>query len=498
MSKIIIPVVSGITVGTTTITSGTSGAIPFNSAGVYQEDATQLFWDNTNNRLGVGTASPDAPMTLKNTNGSDLFTLHNAAGTQRFNQYISAGDAYLHYNTNGLEHRFSITNTMRFRIGSSYNELIGTLYLQGNSSSEALYISYPGAAGTRFGLYCNASQECVLSGLNTDILFYTGAGGATEGMRLTQSGNVSIGYGASPTARLHTKGSGATSATNTALFENSSGTDILVVRDDGIVNLGTGTIDANRALNIRGVGNTGTTGSIITTNTSNVNTHSLRDDGSAGFLSSVTAGSIGSPSDAQTVLLATGSSDGNRITSSIINTSGGSWWFNSRGNSAPFNPAGFDIYSNTTGVQHFTISSAGKVGIGDGVVAASTVQMQVTSTGSVVALQLTGRINKTQGADVASVAGAIALGYGGNTFEITGTNAITLISSLGWQNGSEVDLVFTSTAVLTDGTANSGTDIGMELAGGANFTGSADDIVTLKLCEVGGTQRWREKSRSVN
>jgi hypothetical protein len=61
-----------------------------------------------------------------------------------------------------------------------------------------------------------------------------------------------------------------------------------------------------------------------------------------------------------------------------------------------------------------------------------------------------------------------------------------------------VTLIFTSTASLTDGTPNSGTNIGMELAGNANFTGSADDTITLILSEIGGTQRWREKCRSIN
>ncbi len=127
-----------------------------------------------------------------------------------------------------------------------------------------------------------------------------------------------------------------------------------------------------------------------------------------------------------------------------------------------------------------------------------------TTTGNIMSLEgnkrviLYGRLEEQQGADVASVAGAIALGYDGNTFEITGTNAITLISNLGWQNGSTVTLLFTSTAQLTDGTANSGTDIGFELAGNANFGATADDAITLKLCEIGGTQRWREISRTAN
>lgn len=109
-----------------------------------------------------------------------------------------------------------------------------------------------------------------------------------------------------------------------------------------------------------------------------------------------------------------------------------------------------------------------------------------------------GRAEETQGADVASVAGAITLGMDGNAFEITGTNAITLISNVGWQNGSKVTLLFTSTASLVNGTATSGTNITLKLAGAANFNATADDTITLMLSEIGGTQAWREVSRSVN
>ncbi len=111
---------------------------------------------------------------------------------------------------------------------------------------------------------------------------------------------------------------------------------------------------------------------------------------------------------------------------------------------------------------------------------------------------LYGRLEMQQGADVASVAGAIAVGLDGNVFELTGTNAVTLISNENFVNGSIIYLLFTSTATLTDGTANSGTDIGMELLGNANFVGSADDVVCLVLSEIGGTQRWRMVSSSVN
>ena len=135
-------------------------------------------------------------------------------------------------------------------------------------------------------------------------------------------------------------------------------------------------------------------------------------------------------------------------------------------------------------------------------VSGGTAKLAMTNTLATWAIATTnitaGRFSTAQGADVASAVGAIAVGGDGNTFELTGTSAVTLISNLTWQNGSEITLLFTSTASLTDGTANSGTDIGMELAGNTNFTGSAGASITLKLSEIGGTQRWREKCRSVN
>lgn len=148
--------------------------------------------------------------------------------------------------------------------------------------------------------------------------------------------------------------------------------------------------------------------------------------------------------------------------------------------------ANSNFYVGAGSAYGLSVNSSGNVYIGTS--SSPTMRLQVYQ----------GRFGMTQGTDVASVAGAIALSGNGNTFEITGTDAITLISNANWQNGSIIYLVFTSTATLTDGTANSGTDIGMELAGGANFTASADDVVTLVLSEMGGTQRWREVARSVN
>jgi len=75
---------SGITVGTTAITSGTVGRILFEGTGnVLQEDAS-LAWDNTLKRLtlkAVGVASTDIPFAIRN--NTDTFNLFNINGLGR-------------------------------------------------------------------------------------------------------------------------------------------------------------------------------------------------------------------------------------------------------------------------------------------------------------------------------------------------------------------------------------------------------------------------------
>ena len=49
---------ASLTVGTTAIASGTIGRVFFQGSGNVLQQSTNLFWDNSNNRLGIGTSSP--------------------------------------------------------------------------------------------------------------------------------------------------------------------------------------------------------------------------------------------------------------------------------------------------------------------------------------------------------------------------------------------------------------------------------------------------------
>lgn len=62
---------SGITIGSTAISSGTNGAILFQGSGTVQQDAARLFWDDSADRLGVNTNSPSANVHVKAKNNSD-------------------------------------------------------------------------------------------------------------------------------------------------------------------------------------------------------------------------------------------------------------------------------------------------------------------------------------------------------------------------------------------------------------------------------------------
>ena len=73
-----------------------------------------------------------------------------------------------------------------------------------------------------------------------DISFTIDQGGTTHQLMTLDGSANSVGIGTTtPSAKLNVKGIGTTSTTTALLVENSSGTDLLKVRDDGNVGIGT-------------------------------------------------------------------------------------------------------------------------------------------------------------------------------------------------------------------------------------------------------------------
>ena len=78
---------TGITIGTTAITSGTVGRVLFEGTGNVVQESANLFWDNTNGRLGIGTATPTK--TLDSRNGFSLYS----GGVSANSYYLEATSA---------------------------------------------------------------------------------------------------------------------------------------------------------------------------------------------------------------------------------------------------------------------------------------------------------------------------------------------------------------------------------------------------------------------
>lgn len=105
---------------------------------------------------------------------------------------------------------------------------------------------------------------------------------------------------------------------------------------------------------------------------------------------------------------------------------------------------------------------------------------------------LNGSRFQTEYAAVAS-AGDLTL-TAANVFSITGTTTINAITTTNWLAGATVTLTFEASVTVKNNTAGGASTAVMLLAGGADFSATANDVLTLLY---NGTN-WREVSRSVN
>jgi hypothetical protein len=159
--------------------AGVAGAIQFSDGSAFASDAANLFWDDTNNRLGIGTNAPVYGLDVSQNISGNLFARFENTNAGGFGMLIRAGT--------------------------------------GTSTYTLQWANYAGSSGGR--IYPDG---------------------------------VIIGEQTAPSARLHVKGSGSTSATIALLMQNSAGTQLLRVRDDSQVQLGSSsnfTVDPNTTYN---------------------------------------------------------------------------------------------------------------------------------------------------------------------------------------------------------------------------------------------------------
>lgn len=171
----------------------TEGSILFIGSGgtVITQDNAHLFWDDANNRLGVGTNVPLAGVHIAAPDGNASLQLERIGGESWLFQVGGSGALTLNDLTLGFERlRVSLTGDVSIPVSVTTPVVIG-----GTTTTSTLTLRSTSGVGVA----------------GADIVFQVGNNGATEAMRIINSGLVGIGI-ALPVVGLHVFGTTAVTA----------------------------------------------------------------------------------------------------------------------------------------------------------------------------------------------------------------------------------------------------------------------------------------------
>jgi hypothetical protein len=249
---------TGDTGGTLT-GSGTATQVAFwdgitGSTSTSLSSTSNLYWDNNNNRLGIGTTTPITTLEVNGIIRTNTGFQGISDGAKNF--------AIERYSTNSFSDEFAFRKargTTAVPLATVREDEAGAVEFYAYHGSGFTMISQMrgfvdtnvtmGSAGGRLSFYTNSGPT---------------AGYGTERMRLNSFGNLLIGtITTGSTGRLQVVSSNNTNSTWTAQFHNSTGSNnALMIRDDG--RIGIGTANPNQTLEVAGTMRlTGSTGTSI-------------------------------------------------------------------------------------------------------------------------------------------------------------------------------------------------------------------------------------------
>lgn len=241
---------TGLTTSATTIYSGTSGALFYQSGTTLYQDASNLFYNSITKSLGVGTNAPNSKVHIRGTGttvNTYALTVQNSS-----NQDI-----------------LRVDNSSSVIVGSITGSDTSSLTIARPQPSPATIASggYIYIGGGEYGagkyrlikfgyatpVFIGYQEETSFDYTRGDLVFGTRPTTVnvdpTERMRIKADGSIGIGTNLS-TSRLHIKGSGATSSTSAFRVDTSTNAPSLYVGDD--VKVGVGTAAPNSTLQVSG------------------------------------------------------------------------------------------------------------------------------------------------------------------------------------------------------------------------------------------------------
>lgn len=185
----VLPVVNG---GTGTSSQFSQGSVIFaDGSGSYAQDNANLFWDDTNNRLGICTATPTKSLEVW---GSEIASFNSPSNAGLIITQAGANDVVIR----GKKALTDLTTPTAVTAGTRL------LRIQGQG--------YNGSSYANGGeMHIVAAETFSGSGSGTYIVFQTtliGAVSTSERMRITDAGNVGINT-TTPTNKLEVSGTAA-------------------------------------------------------------------------------------------------------------------------------------------------------------------------------------------------------------------------------------------------------------------------------------------------
>jgi hypothetical protein len=200
--------------GTGTATAFTAGSVVFAGAsGVYSQNNGQFFWDNTNNRLGIGTTSPGKKLTV----AASTDQLSLTTGTNELIARASSSEAAL-YTFQAIPLNFYTNNAERMRIDSSGNVGVGT-----TAPLARLFAEVPTSVGAAFAYAANSNG-----------VYPTGVFGGSFGYNFS-AGGAEVDFWNGWTGASGTQGGFAFRRQTGASSQNL----LMTIRGDGNVGIGT-------------------------------------------------------------------------------------------------------------------------------------------------------------------------------------------------------------------------------------------------------------------
>jgi hypothetical protein len=262
-------IATGLTVGTTPIASGTNGRVLFQGTGNVLQQSSSLFWDNANERLGVGTSTPaqtfqvyrntsagylasfNSGATL-NTNASLTVRIENAnlPSLQALNPGAGAFNTFA-LNPLGGNILIGTTTDAGFRL-----DVNGTARVQGNATIVGTSLSSFSVSNGATAMIQTASSGIGSSDFrlrlfnngNTQTLDLYGSGdydhqskhafrtNGTERMRIFSTGNVLINTTTDAGFRLDVNGDTRLGSGTTTGTTEVRGSNIVIFRVNDVLN----------------------------------------------------------------------------------------------------------------------------------------------------------------------------------------------------------------------------------------------------------------------